>query len=90
MERRPMKTRATPQSIDRMNECFDWLFWLEPDEARVVWLRAEGIQWTPICRRPGVSRATAWRWWSTALFKIRRRLKTDDKSRNAKPRKQAS
>jgi len=90
MERQPMKVWATPQSIDRMDECFDWLFWLEPDEARVVWLRAEGMRWKPICRRLGVSRATAWRWWATALIKISHRLKADDKPRTSKPRKQAS
>lgn len=90
MERQPMKVWATPQSIDRMDECFAWLFWLEPEEARVVWLRAEGMQWKPICRRLGVSRATAWRWWATALIKISHRLKADDKPRTSKPRKQAS
>jgi hypothetical protein len=90
MERQPMKVWATPQSIDRMDECFAWLFWLEPDEARVVWLRAEGMRWKPICRRLGVSRATAWRWWATALIKISHRLKADDKPRTSKPRKQAS
>ena len=31
MERQPMKVWATPQSIDRMDECFAWLFWLEPE-----------------------------------------------------------
>jgi hypothetical protein len=89
MERQPMKVWATPQSIDRMDECFAWLFWLEPEEARVVWLRAEGMRWKPICRRLGVSRATAWRWWATALIKISHRLKADDKPRTSKPRKQA-
>ena len=109
MERQPMKIWATPQSIDRMDECFAWLFWLEPESigiadaslqgrtrcgaalwARVVWLRAEGMRWKPICRRLGVSRATAWRWWATALIKISHRLHADDKPRMSKPRKQAS
>ena len=90
MERQPMKVWATPQSIDRMDECLAWLFWLEPDEARIVWLRAEGMRWKPICRRLGVSRATAWRWWATALIKISHRLHADDKPRTSKPRKQAS
>ena len=40
MERQPMKVWATPQSIDRMDECFAWLFWLEPEEARVVYDKA--------------------------------------------------
>jgi predicted DNA-binding protein (UPF0251 family) len=90
MEPQPMKVWATPQAIDRMDECFDWLFWLEPDEARVVWLRAEGMRWKPICRRLGVSRATAWRWWATALIKISHRLKSDERARTSKLKKQAS
>jgi hypothetical protein len=90
MERQPMKVRATPQSIDRMDECFDWLFWLESDEARIVWLRAEGMRWKPICRRLGVSRATAWRWWATALLKISHRLATEGNASVSKPKKQAS
>ena len=91
METQPMKIWATPQSIDRMDECFAWLFWLEPDEARVVWMRAERMRWKPICRRLGVGRATAWRWWATALIKISHRLTADDKALLArKPRKQAS
>jgi hypothetical protein len=90
MERRPMKVWATPQSIDRMDECFAWLFWLESDEARVVWMRAEGMRWKPICRRLGVGRATAWRWWAAALIKISLRLKVDAKARGARARRQAS
>lgn len=90
MERQPMKVWATPQSIDRMDECFTWLFWLEPDEARVVWLRAEGMRWKPICRRLGVSRATAWRWWATALIRISHRMRSEGRPRTTKPKKLAS
>ena len=39
MERQPMKVWATPQSIDRMDECFAWLFWLEP--ARIGYCRSD-------------------------------------------------
>lgn len=90
MEPQPLLLLATPQAIDRMEECFDWLFWLDPDEARVVWLRAEGVRWKPICRRLGVSRATAWRWWAGALIKISHRLRAGGKARPAKPKRLAS
>ena len=57
----------------------------------MVWLRAEGMRWKPICHRLGVSSATAWRWWATALIKISHRLTVDDKASLAKKlRKQAS
>lgn len=90
MEPQPLRLLATPQAIDRMEECFDWLFWLDPEEARVVWLRAEGVRWKPICRRLGVSRATAWRWWAGALIKISYRLRAGGKARPAKPKRLAS
>lgn len=90
MEPQPLRLLATPQAIDRMEECFDWLFWLDPEEARVVWLRAEGVRWKPICRRLGVSRATAWRWWAGALIKISHRLRAGGRTRPAKPKRQAS
>lgn len=90
MEPQPLRLLATPQAIDRMEECFDWLFWLDPEEARLVWLRAEGVRWKPICRRLGVSRATAWRWWAGALIKISYRLRAGGKARPAKPKRLAS
>ena len=90
MEPQPMKLLASPRAIDRMNECFDWLFWLESDEARVVWLRAEGTRWKAICRRLGVGRATAWRWWATALYKISHRLSAHEKGGISKPKRPAS
>jgi hypothetical protein len=31
-----------PEAIDRMDETLAWLCWLEPEERRIVWLRAEG------------------------------------------------
>ena len=47
---------AMPEAIDRMDEALDWLMWLEPEERRLVWLRAEGLPWKRIthsaCHRP--------------------------------------
>lgn len=60
----------TPKAIDRMDEALQWLRWLEPDETRLVWLRAEGVRWKPICARFGIGRTTAWHRWNSALGKI--------------------
>lgn len=61
----------SPQAISLMEETFTWLSWLkEPDDARIVWLRAEGVRWKPICWRIGLSRATAWRRWAAAMITI--------------------
>src|SRR5690606_29546714 len=75
MERQPVRVWATPEAISRMEEAFGWLLWLEPDDARLVWLRAEGVRWKPICHRLGISRATAWRRWAAALIVIAGHLK---------------
>ncbi len=65
---------AECNAIDRMDEALRWLRWLEPDEVRLVWLRAEGVRWKLICARFGVGRTTAWQRWCTALTKIAERL----------------
>jgi hypothetical protein len=63
-----------PEAIDRMDEALGWLMWLEPEERRLVWLRAEGVPWKRISHRLGVGRTTAWQRWTTALLKIVVRL----------------
>ena len=63
-----------PGAIDRMDETFTWLRWLEPEETRLVWLRAEGVVWKLITYRLGVCRSTAWRQWVAALIKVASRL----------------
>jgi hypothetical protein len=69
----------TAAAISQMEETFTWLTWLEPDDARIVWLRAEGVRWKPICWRIGISRATAWRRWAAALIVISNRLSATPK-----------
>jgi hypothetical protein len=69
----------SPQAISRMEETFTWLMWLEPDDARIVWLRAEGFHWKPICWRVGLTRSTAWRRWVAALVTVSNRLSTASK-----------
>ncbi len=73
-EARPRLGPPSPAAIDAMDEALRWLAWLEPDEARLVWLRAEGVRWKLICYRFGVGRSTAWRRWVCALVKIAARL----------------
>ncbi len=63
-----------PESIDRMDEALGWLAWLEPEERRIVWMRAEGLPWKRITHRLGIGRTTAWQRWTVALHKITSRL----------------
>jgi hypothetical protein len=77
---RPMRVVPSAAAISRMEECFDWLMMIDPEDARIVWLRAENVRWKQICIRAGVVRSTAWRRWVAALMTISKKLE-----RQAKP-----
>ena len=70
--RRP--AAAAPEAIDRTDEALGWLMWLEPEERRLVWLRAEGMPWKRITHWLGIGRTTAWQRWRMALLKVAVRL----------------
>jgi Domain of unknown function (DUF6362) len=78
---------AAPEAIDRMDEALRWLMWLDLEERRLVWVRAEGLPWKWITRRLGIGRTTAWQRWTTALLKISVRLNAADEQKgpNTKP-----
>jgi Domain of unknown function (DUF6362) len=65
---------AAPEAIDRMDEALGWLLWLEPEERRLVWLRAEGVPWKRITHWLGIGRTTAWQRWTAAVLKVTIRL----------------
>jgi Domain of unknown function (DUF6362) len=77
----------SPEAIDRMDEALRWLGWLESEERRLVWVRAEGLPWKRIAHRLGIGRTTAWQRWTTALLKISVRLNAEDEQKrlNNKP-----
>ncbi|GER08803.1 hypothetical protein GCM10007972_24590 [Iodidimonas muriae] len=56
--RRPV---PPPDAITRMEATLEWLRWLDGEDARLVWARAEGMRWREICTRFGIARATAHR-----------------------------
>jgi hypothetical protein len=62
------------QAIDRMEETFRWIVWLDVDERKMVWLRAANYPWKVVCQRFGMSRTTAWQHWTMAMLKIAHRL----------------
>lgn len=63
-----------PDAITRMETTLTWLRWLEPEDANLVWARADGTPWKGICWRFGIARATANRRWEYALSVIVWRL----------------
>ena len=57
-----------------MDATLDWLKWLEPEDAKLVWARCDRTPWKGICWRFGIGRATAHRRWDYALSLITWRL----------------
>ena len=64
----------SPDAITRVEETLGWLRWLEADDTKLAWARAERTPWKMICWRFGVGRATAHRRWEYALSLIAWRL----------------
>lgn len=73
-EPRMRRPRPGPREISEAEEALLWLRWLEKDDAQIVWLRANGRQWKPICWELGISRATANRRWQYGIAVIVWRL----------------
>lgn len=65
--RRPPPSAA---AITRMDETLPWLRHLDPVDARIVWLRADGDPWKVICWKVGMTRSAAHRHWLFALCVI--------------------
>jgi hypothetical protein len=68
------RPRPSPRQITEAEEAMLWLRWLEKDDARLVWLRANRTAWKPICWELGISRATANRRWQYGIAVIVWRL----------------
>ena len=75
-----MRVVPSARDIQRMEDCIGWLAWLDPEDARIVWLRAEGVRWRQVCIRAGVVRSPAWRRWAAALLTIAKKLNALEKS----------
>ncbi len=75
MEKEPMRIRPSMDDITEMEEVlFVWLRWLEVDERKLVWQRAERVRWKLICAQFGVGRTKAWEMYKCALGKIAVRI----------------
>jgi hypothetical protein len=75
-----MRVVPSAAEIQKMEDCIDWLRLLDPEDARIVWLRAEGVRWRQVCIRAGCVRTTAWRRWAAAILTIAKHLNAKEKS----------
>ncbi len=69
--RRPL---PSPRMITEAEEALLWLRWLEKDDARIVWLRANRTPWKKVCWEQGLSRPAASRHWQYGIAVIVWRL----------------
>ena len=75
MEKQPLRIRPTSDDITEMEEVlFVWISWLDIDERKLVWQRAERVRWKIICAQFGVGRTKAWEMYKCALGKIAARI----------------
>ena len=70
----PMRVIPSAAANSRIEECFVWQMLIHPEDARIVWLRADGMRWRQVCIRAGVVRSNAWRRWAAALLTIAKKL----------------
>lgn len=73
-EARPCPAPPTAAAIDRLDEVLGWMAWLDDEQVRVLWARAGGVPWRPLCLRLGCCRTKAWRLWVAALAALKARL----------------
>ena len=69
-EKKVKRLPATPEAINRLEQTFEWMIWLEVDERKLIWKRAAKLYWKRICWELGCDRTTAWRKWVLACTKI--------------------
>ncbi len=80
------RVRIVPSAaeIARMEECIGWLRFVAPEDARIVWLRAENMRWRQVCIRAGCVRQTAWRRWAAAMLTIASHLNAKGRFQRAR------
>lgn len=68
------RPRPSPRMITEAEEAMLWLRWLEKNDARIVWLRANRKPWKKITWEIGLSRRAANRHWQYGIALITWRL----------------
>lgn len=76
-----MRVVPSARDISDMEEALGWLMLVsDPDDRRIVWMRAEGRRWQAVQGAVGLSRSAAWRRWTAALLTIARALSRTERS----------
>jgi len=75
----PLRLRATPDQITRLEETLTWITWINHRERNLIWLRAYRTPWRAISRQTGYPRTSAQRYWQGALLAIAERVEQERK-----------
>ena len=70
----PLRFPPTPRDVDQMLETMRWIQWLEVEQRKLVWMRADNYEWVEIGRRFACDRSTAWRRWKLSMQVVVARL----------------
>ena len=66
----PPRFPPSPREVERMLEVIGWMNWLEVEQRKLLWMRAERYRWDEIAHRFGYSPRTAQRHWRVAIFTL--------------------
>lgn len=71
----------TPAEVDRMLEVIRWVQWLDVEQRKLVWMRADRYRWHDIGRRFGCAPRTAQRRWEIAITIVMNHLIEENMTR---------
>lgn len=57
----------TPAEVERMLVAMGWMQWLDVEQRKLLWMRADRWRWHDIGKRFGVAPRTAQRRWEAAI-----------------------
>jgi hypothetical protein len=86
-EPKPMRVLPSPQAISRMEETLTWTACLDPDDGKIVWMKAYGERWKTICWTVGLQRSAAHQHWLYGLCVISLTLNRRRFNRNLSKRR---
>jgi hypothetical protein len=70
----PLRFPPTPKDVDQMLEAMRWVQWLEVDQRKLVWMRANRYRWAEIATCHGCVVRTAQRRWEIAVWAVTQNL----------------
>ena len=74
MDDKPKKYLPNPEEISHMNETCSWLRFVNNNNCKLIWMRAESLSWKTICCYFSINRSAANKRYKKALSAIVKRL----------------